>query len=661
MTLLDLNQYIQNVSSQWNRFVSKQQVDRNAVRQIVLESWERCMSYGLNPYLTEYNISLSPDELQERLEKNKELIEIAWPILETLIDNIEDTHFRVDLFDAEVYLLKTKGSSRIIEESIKLRSYPGVSKREEHSGTNAIALAYLHKKPIFVIGADHYISLFHTWGCASAPIQDGDGHIIGFVNMTGPRNRIHPHTLGMVVSIAKAIEHNLKLNDIAKRMSMQNVLMENVIESVEKGLMVIGKNGNVEKISHNGQILLGLNDVNSLNIYNLFDAREALQNSLTNTSTGHELTVKSTHNNKNLYMEIKPLKVTNGIQMALATFQEIASVQKLARQFGTAGARFRFTDIVGAEGGLRDVVTLAKKAALSDAKILLQGESGTGKELFAHAIHNASAARKGPFVTLNCAAIPTELIESELFGYEEGTFTGARKGGMMGKFEMADSGTLFLDEISSMPLILQGKLLRFLQSNTFMRLGSTKELEVNIRVIAASNRDLQEEMKKGNFREDLFYRLHVVKIPIPPLRERKEDIVALIKHFIEKHRRQSGKMFSADQDFVQVLQAYGWPGNVRELENVIARAVAVSPTPLLTIQSLPVEMERKVIFGSGTGKVPLRASDSEPVYELDSLEQQHIRQVLTAKGGNIRQAAKELGIARNTLYRKMKKYGIQYD
>lgn len=429
--LLDIKAYCKTLDQEWKKFINNEEVNLSLIKPTIYESWKRCKRHGIDPYMTDYYIFLTDKELEFTLAKNKDLIDMAWPILEAAIDNFEAGNFRVDLFDKDVYLLKTKGSQQIIEESRRLRSFPGVSKREEHSGTNAIALAYLTKKPILVIGAEHYIDLFHKWSCASAPIEDSKGHILGFVNMTGPRDEIHPHTLGMVVGIVKAIEKNLALHEMAKELSVQNILLENVIETVEKGLVIFDEEGKINKISNSAKSLLGItNDkIIKTTMKNLLENWDNIKELFIDKhkSINQELFLHSGSKRKSLYMELKPLIMSDSSTKALATFQELTRVQNLAKRYGTTGGRFYFSDIIGADKGLAKVVDMAKKTAPTGAKILLQGESGTGKELFAHAIHNESTVKNGPFVTLNCAALPNELIESELFGYEEGAFTGAKK------------------------------------------------------------------------------------------------------------------------------------------------------------------------------------------------------------------------------------------
>jgi transcriptional regulator with GAF, ATPase, and Fis domain len=307
-----------------------------------------------------------------------------------------------------------------------------------------------------------------------------------------------------------------------------------------------------------------------------------------------------------------------------------------------------FTDFISRSPALQKILAKVEQVAATDATVLILGESGTGKELLARAIHNLSQRSDHPLVKVNCAALPMHLIESELFGHEKGAFTGAiaRKAG---RFELADGGTIFLDEIGEMPLELQAKLLRILQDGEFERVGGQQTLKVDTRVIAATNRDLKTEIQHGRFREDLYYRLYVFPITIPPLRERKEDIPLLVNHFVKKYSAKTGKKIeSVSQHIIDTLQAYPWPGNVRELENVIERAVIVSPGKQLKLDDW------------------LPSSEGESVEEptalgLEEMERNHILKVLKQTGWRIsgeKGAARILNINASTLRSRMEKLGI---
>jgi len=314
-----------------------------------------------------------------------------------------------------------------------------------------------------------------------------------------------------------------------------------------------------------------------------------------------------------------------------------------------ARAGITFDDIIGSDEKIIAVIEKAKKIARSGSTVLIEGESGTGKELFTQAIHNYSSRSNRPFVVVNCAAIPRELVESELFGYEDGAFTGARRGGRPGKFELANGGTIFLDEIGDMPLEIQASLLRVLQEKQVNRIGSERVIHVNTRVIAATHRNLRKEVEKGNFRLDLYYRLNVIAITIPSLRDRLECIPVLANHFKNKICDSIGLAdLDISAEFIQALQCYSWPGNVRELENVIEQSLYLVEGNRLLPEHLPVRMNWKKAapqtFGRGSS--------------IRQHEEDLIRDTLTICNGNVSKAAKILGIGRNTLYRKQRQYDI---
>ncbi len=296
------------------------------------------------------------------------------------------------------------------------------------------------------------------------------------------------------------------------------------------------------------------------------------------------------------------------------------------------------------------MIEMAKKAAKSQCNILIEGESGTGKEVIAQSIHNYSMREEGPFVAVNCASIPRELVESELFGYERGAFTGASKEGHPGKFELADGGTIFLDELGELPLDIQSKLLRVLDNNKIIRVGGTYEKQLNVRVIGATNRNLKKEMKKKNFREDLYYRLGVINIKILPLRYRKEDIEVLVNSFVrnlnQKNLQQNKRI---KKSYIDKLKDYDWPGNVRELRNVVERDYYLSDINTIS----PYYIEENIF------KEINNENQDINIIPMERLEKENIENAIEKCDGNLAKAAKLLNIGRSTLYRKIKKYNIK--
>lgn len=356
-------------------------------------------------------------------------------------------------------------------------------------------------------------------------------------------------------------------------------------------------------------------------------------------------------------VNIVPIIVDNVPIGAFVTFQDISRIQEaeakirhevLVRKFV---ARYTLQDIIGLSPQITEVKRIASEISRVDVTTLIIGNSGTGKELFAQSIHNLSSRKSGPFVAVNCAALPPNLLESELFGYVEGAFTGATKKGKQGLFEMAHQGTLFLDEISEMDQYGQSRLLRVLQERQIMRLGDNKYIPIDVRIITASNKDLEELIHKGNFRQDLFYRLKVLVLNLPPLRDRTGDVEFLAHHFIKQYNRSYNKQIELTPGAYFYLTQYAWPGNIRELNHFIERLVITSGTPVITEDILQRFLESR--------EYDTRIYSFSAATDNSMSEEEKIRSVLQNSGFNIKQSANILGISRPTLYRKLKTYNIQ--
>ncbi len=366
----------------------------------------------------------------------------------------------------------------------------------------------------------------------------------------------------------------------------------------------------------------------------------------------------------------KPFEMER-LAIAVRNALEISHLSRQIRELRTQlGDRYSMDEIIGARGGLREAVGLIEKVIPTDLTVLIEGDSGTGKELFARAIHHEGPRKNGPFVAINCAALPESLLESELFGHEKGSFTGAEKM-HTGKFEAADGGTLFLDEVGELSPSVQAKLLRTIQERTVTRVGGNRPIPVDSRIICATNRDLSALVKEGRFREDLYYRLSVYPVSLPPLRERKEDLPDLVRHILRETRHD--RPVAVHPGAMELLEAYSWPGNVRELQNALRRAVVLADEGPILPEHLPPCVQASLgdtlapmpsaemqVIGRSTlpGPDPL-GEKSDRVVSLDEMERDHILRAIESTRGNLSHAARMLSIGRTTLYRKLQKYGIQ--
>jgi PAS domain S-box-containing protein len=446
-------------------------------------------------------------------------------------------------------------------------------------------------------------------------------------------------------------------------------LLEAVIDSVEDAVSVADEHGNNIIVNPAYTRITGLPREVVLNKPVTVDIAEGDSMHLQILRTGQpvrNVRMKVGPNRKDVIVNVAPLFIDGKIRGSVGTIHDISEIIMLntelaqaRRQIRHLTARYTWTDVIGASPAMTAAKEQAQRAAETPATVLLLGESGTGKELFAHAIHNASKRKKGQFVRVNCAALPEQLLESELFGYEEGAFTGAVRGGKRGLFEEANYGTIFLDEIGDIPLSIQTKLLRVLQEREIRRVGGTQTVPVDVRVIAATNANLEQKIKQGTFREDLYYRLNVLPIRIPALRMVKEDLSLIAAHVITKLNQQYGReVESLSLEALKVLSGYDWPGNVRELENVIGRAmIAMKPSEtVIETEHLPVLTGERI-----SQAVPF--SSQEPVRPLLDVvadaEKAAIERALQQAKGNREQAADLLGTAVRNLYYKIKKYGIR--
>jgi sigma-54 dependent transcriptional regulator, acetoin dehydrogenase operon transcriptional activator AcoR len=641
------------VKSAWEAVVMKNLPPKSFVRPIIQKSWRWCRKNGIDPFEKKPPPVISKAKLDKLHRQNQDLIEISKPVMEMIEISVRGTGFIVTIADRKVRVLETLGDTDILKMARKRKYVPGCLRETVYSGTNAIALALETGKPIQLTGAEHYNVNYHQWTCSSAPIKDNQGKIIGLITLSGHSMGRHKHTLALVSSAASTIESQLRVRALVEKDQRLNSMLKWIYNSLTDGFIAIDNTLEITHLNSTALAMLKLNNVSSV-IGRRLDEIAILDDNFMQTFENKEhfdpgeINFKSSEGIQTYMCRVDPIqsevyKLMGMILIMSEKRQMINMVKKISGNY----AKYEFKDIKGADTELKRQIELARIASKTNSRVLICSESGTGKELFAQAIHNHSNRSKEPFVAISCAAIPRDLIESELFGYKGGAFTGAKSKGMMGKFELANKGTLFLDEVNGLSLELQAKLLRVLQQNEITRLGDTRTIPVDVRIIAASNADLLEEVELGNFREDLYYRINVVEIFIPPLRDRKDDIKLLVHHIMD---RQSREMNIAkprvSTEALKVLKNYPWSGNIRELENVCERALLLSQGQTIRKGHLPLRHRR------------IKGEKTQVTKSINQNNRELILTTLQRCGGNSSMAARKLKIARSTLYRKLKEYGI---
>jgi transcriptional regulator with PAS, ATPase and Fis domain len=599
----------------WHDMIENQNIDDSVLRPEIASSWKRSRD------VIHFDITkpkVSDEMIQKKKEKYSELISIAHPLLEELSTMLENSI--VFLTDREGIILDVIGNNELCPV--------GCCLQESKVGTNAVGTALIEKKTLALKGYEHYRRCMHSFDSVAAPIWF-ESEIVGILCWTSIIKELPDGYIQIAEYVAKTIEISLKR--FSERTS--------IIDATLYGTIIIDEHGKIYNINKSAVQALGLENRNDIifdNLNKYVINSDALLNEIKNKKF-EEFGFRFKINNVIMNCTLKAKK-------HLPSLDDSTNLYLFA--FTNHGREkpdrlSDFSQLVGSSNALTRCKELALKASRTSLNILINGESGTGKELLTQAIHKASN-RKGPLIPINCGAIPKDLLQSELFGYEEGSFTGAKKGGAIGKFELADGGTIFLDEIGEMPLAMQVSLLRFLQDKTVYKVGSNKSKLVDVRVIAATNRNLEEAIANSTFREDLYYRLNVINITLPPLRHRTEDIPELVESFIDQlYANLPDKKPSVTEKTYEILTNYYWPGNVRELRNVMEYAIVFSDgASQITPECLPARLRR--------------ALDLEQSSDLRSRELVIINKALADNGGNISQTARVLGITRSTLYRKLK-------
>ncbi|PFW27818.1 sigma-54-dependent Fis family transcriptional regulator [Bacillus cereus] len=606
----------------WKKFVNEGVLDSNRINQRISESWHRCKQANVNPHMNKGQKILSSNIFQEQKKKSEIFLDIALPQIQNMRKTIDELQMMALLIDPDGYVLSLSGNKQTLKRAKHINFIEGVKWTESAVGTNAIGTALEIEEAIMISGTEHYTVASHSWSCAAAPIHNDDGKLIGILDFSCPIEFSHPYMLGMVTSIAHAIERECSIR-----------VHQNELHLIHRFLDVIDSDEQVVICNHRDVIISASKSVRErINNWSRMKLEELMHHGL---ETKLEIPVYSNERMIGKCMYLKENKQMN-------TYSALTFIKGIT-----------FSGVTGTSRAFQHTLEEIKLVSPTDASVYVCGETGVGKEYVARAIHENSPRKDGPFIAVNCGSLPKELMESELFGYAEGAFTGARHQGYKGKFEQANGGTLFLDEIGEVPPEMQVALLRVLQERTITPIGSSKLVPVNIRIITATHKDLLRLVEEGKFRQDLYYRLHVYPLYVPSLIERKEDIPYFIQHFCE---RKNWNVVFPKSIYNQFLQ-HTWPGNIRELVNVLERIYILSQGREIC--------EKQVAFLLQT----MRGNQQQLELQVENktehtlnfrkkIQRDSMIEALQKTNGNVSLAAKLLNVPRSTFYKRMQKYKL---
>ncbi|HWQ75695.1 MAG TPA: sigma 54-interacting transcriptional regulator, partial [Syntrophomonas sp.] len=577
------------------------------LNQEIAASWIRSRQFGVDPYMDVHLPTLSPEQFEAVLEKNRQLLNIVNPLIETFKEMaILESGYVMYVCDKNGAFLHSEGEMYRIPTLHD--SKKGLVWNESTIGTNVHSLCARLKQPVQIWGPEHYCTVLQDIMVSASPIMNEEGEVIATLILSQPiadepwsesLQNFRSHTLGLITTVATAVEAQIKLENSNKKLkksyhdlTMVNDALEATLTFVDEGIITIDRTGKILHSNYEGLKILKLRpeDVGNRNIDEFLLPQSDIKALVdADSPTDIEENILSGNDEQAFLLSLRPVMSQSDqrVEMTVLRFNPIERINSITANRAGSIASYKFEDILGESREFKMSLTLAQRFATSEENILLLGESGTGKELLAQAIHNVHRPR-GPYIAVNCAAMPRELIESELFGYEGGSFTGAERNGRPGKIELANGGTLFLDEIGDMPLELQAVLLRVLEDKQVMRIGGRRYKKVDFRLVAATNKDLNKMIRESQFREDLFFRLSVLTVNIPPLRSRGSDIEMLSRTFATKYcQKQGWKIPEISPNAMKCISEYKWPGNVRQLQNAMIYAVNTALDGVIKPENLP--------------------------------------------------------------------------
>ncbi|PEJ37959.1 sigma-54-dependent Fis family transcriptional regulator [Bacillus sp. N5-665] len=606
----------------WKKFVDEGVLDSNRINERISESWYRCKQANVNPHMNKGQKILSSNIFQNQKKKSEIFLDIAIPQIQNMRKTIDELQMMALLIDPDGYVLSLSGNQQTLKRAKHINFIEGVKWTEAAVGTNAIGTALQIEEAIMISGTEHYSVASHSWSCAAAPIHNDDGKLIGVLDFSCPIEFSHPYMLGMVTSIAHAIERECSIR-----------VHQNELHLIHRFLDVIDSDEQVVICNHRDVIVSASKKVRErVSNWSRMKLEDLMQNGL---KSKLEVPVYSNDRMIGKCIYVKENKQGN----VFSTSPYINGIT--------------FPGVIGTSNAFQHTLEEIKLVSPTYASVYVCGETGVGKEYVARAIHENSPRKNGPFIAVNCGSLPKELMESELFGYAEGAFTGARRQGYKGKFEQADGGTIFLDEIGEVPPEMQVALLRVLQERTVTPIGSSKEVPVNIRIITATHKDLLRLVEEGKFRQDLYYRLHVYPLYVPSLIERKEDIPYFIQHFCERKNWNVVFPTSICNQFSQ----HTWPGNIRELLNVLERIYILSQGREICEKQISFLLQ--TMMGNQHQLALQTENQTEHTLNFrEKIQRDSMVEALEKTNGNVSLAAKLLDVPRSTFYKRMQKYKL---
>ncbi|WP_267413162.1 sigma-54-dependent Fis family transcriptional regulator [Bacillus sp. GC_Bacil_1] len=606
----------------WKKFINEGVLDSNRINERISESWHRCKQANVNPHMNKGQKILSSIFFQDQKKKSEIFLDIAIPQIQNMRKTIDELQMMALLIDPDGYVLSLSGNKQTLKRAKHINFIEGVKWTEAAVGTNAIGTALEIEEAIMISGTEHYSVVSHSWSCAAAPIHNDDGKLIGVLDFSCPIEFSHPYMLGMVTSIAHAIERECSIR-----------VHQNELHLIHRFLDVIDSDEQVVICNHRDVIVSASKSVRErINDWSRMKLEELMHHGL---ETKLEIPVYSNERMIGKCMYLKENEQMN-------TYSALTFIKGIT-----------FPGVTGTSRAFQHTLEEIKLVSPTDASVYVCGETGVGKEYVARAIHENSPRKDGPFIAVNCGSLPKELIESELFGYAEGAFTGARRQGYKGKFEQANGGTLFLDEIGEVPPEMQVALLRVLQERTITPIGSSKEVPVNIRIITATHKDLLRLVEEGKFRQDLYYRLHVYPLYVPSLIERKEDIPYFIQHFCEQKNWNVVFPKSICNQFLQ----HTWPGNIRELVNALERIYILSQGREICEKQVALLIQT-MMGNQQQLELQVENKTEHTLNFREKIQRDSMIEALQKTNGNVSLAAKLLDVPRSTFYKRMQKYKL---